>query len=79
MVLEALIGPRGAEKHPLRLLFIGLLYSTVAVFLARWVFKEESSLVMVFLTVLAAIPLVYKTVKFEEKKRCFNTKRIFPY
>jgi len=77
MVLEALIGPRGAEKHPLRLLFIGILYSTVAVFLARWVFKEESSMVMVFLTVLAAIPLVYKTVKYEEKKDASIQKESF--
>ena len=77
MVLEALIGPKGAEKKPFKLLFIGLLYATVSVFLARWVFKDESSLVMVFLTVLAAIPLVYKTVKYEEKKDASIQKEYF--
>ncbi|MBI4155438.1 stage II sporulation protein M [Candidatus Woesearchaeota archaeon] len=74
MVLESLVGPKGAEKRPYRLLFIGFLYSILSVFLARWIFKEETSLVMVFLSVIAAIPLVYKTIKYEEKKDQFIQK-----
>ena len=31
-------------------------------------FKQHASLVMVFLTVLASVPLVYSTMKLEEKK-----------
>ena len=69
MVLESLISPKKAEGKPLELFFIGLIYSSVAMFLSLWIFKDQASLVMVFLTVLAAIPLTYNTMKYEEKKR----------
>ena len=68
MVLESLIGPAKAEKKPWDLFFLGILYSTIAIFLSLWIFRDQSSLIMVFLTVMAAIPLVYKTMKYEEKK-----------
>lgn len=68
MVLESLINPKQAEGKPLELFFIGLIYSSVAMFMSLWIFKEQASLVMVFLTVLAAIPLIYNTMKYEEKK-----------
>lgn len=68
MVLEALIMPKQAEKKPFFMIILGLLYSSVAVLLSLWIFKEEASLIMVFLTVLACMPLVYNTIKFEESK-----------
>jgi uncharacterized membrane protein SpoIIM required for sporulation len=36
--------------------------------LSLWVFKEQASLVMVFLTVFACVPLLYKTMRVEEEK-----------
>jgi len=68
MVLEGLISPLKAEREPIDMLFIGILYSTVAILLSLWIFKEQSSLVMVFLTVMAALPLVVATFRMEEKK-----------
>ena len=68
MVLESLIGPKLAEKHPTRMFFYGFLFSSIAVILSLWIFKEQSSLIMVFLTVFAAIPLMYRTMIYEEKK-----------
>lgn len=68
MVLESLTGPLGAQKKPWKMFFIGFLYATVAVFLSIWIFRQYSSLVMVTLTVVASVPLMYKTMKFEEKK-----------
>jgi uncharacterized membrane protein SpoIIM required for sporulation len=68
MVLESLIGPVKAEKKFWELFFFGVLYSSIAVILALWIFKDQSSLIVVFLTVLATVPLMYKTIKFEEKK-----------
>ncbi|MFH1331854.1 MAG: stage II sporulation protein M, partial [archaeon] len=67
MVLESLITPRFAEKRPWELFFIGIFYSTIAMFLSLWIFQEHASLVMVFLTVLACVPLMYNTMKLEEK------------
>ncbi|MBL7054276.1 stage II sporulation protein M [Candidatus Woesearchaeota archaeon] len=68
MVLESLISPLKAEKKPWEMFFIGLLYSSVGIFLSLWIFKDQASLVMVFLTVMACVPIVYATMKLEEKK-----------
>jgi uncharacterized membrane protein SpoIIM required for sporulation len=68
MVLESLTTPQKAEKSPWDLVFIGAMYAAVAVFLSIWVFKEEASIVMVLLTVIACIPLVFNTIQFEESK-----------
>ncbi|MFH1211044.1 MAG: stage II sporulation protein M [archaeon] len=76
MVLEALITPRLAERKPWQLFFIGIFYSTIAMFLSLWIFQEHASLVMVFLTVLACVPLMYKTMRLEEKKERINEKAI---
>ncbi len=71
MVLESLTSPKRAEKSPWDLLFIGALYAAVALFLSVWVFREEASLVMVLLTVMVSIPLIFNTMKYEEKKDHF--------
>ncbi len=68
MVLENLIRPKKAEKKPFDLFFVGFLYASVAMFLSLWIFRDQTSLVMVFLTVMAALPLVYDTTKYEERK-----------
>lgn len=68
MVLESLINPLKAEREPIDMFFLGSLYSSIAVLLSLWVFKEHSSLVMVFLTVMATVPLMVATLKMEEKK-----------
>ncbi|MCK5282305.1 MAG: stage II sporulation protein M [Nanoarchaeota archaeon] len=68
MVLESLLFPLKAEKKPWEMFFMGLLYSGVAIFLSIWIFDERSSFVMVFFTVLACVPIIYNTLKFEESK-----------
>ncbi len=68
MVLESLLNPVKAERKPWEMFFIGFLYSSVAILLSMWIFKDQTSLVMVFLTVMACIPIVYNTMKLEEKK-----------
>ena len=68
MVLESLVNPLIAEKHPAAMILLGFLYSSVGLLLSLWIFKDQASLVMVFLTVMACIPLVFNTIKREEKK-----------
>ncbi len=68
MVLESLLTPKGAESRPLTVFLLGMLYSSIALFLGAWIFKEEASLIVVFLTVLACVPLMYKTIKYEERR-----------
>src|SRR3989338_10827010 len=68
MVLESLLGPVKAEGRPWEMFFVGFLYSSVAILLSMWVFRDQTSLIMVFLTVMACIPIVYNTMKLEESK-----------
>ncbi|MBN2422547.1 stage II sporulation protein M [Candidatus Woesearchaeota archaeon] len=68
MVLESLLNPFRAEQHPRTAFFLGFLYSSIALFLSLWIFQEQASMVMVFLTTIASIPLIYNTIKYEEKK-----------
>ncbi|MBW2991015.1 stage II sporulation protein M [Candidatus Woesearchaeota archaeon] len=68
MVLESLLSPFKAEQRPSRLLFLGAFFCSVAIVLSLWIFKSQASLIMVFLTAMAALPLIYNTIKMEEEK-----------
>jgi len=68
MVLESLTKPAAMEKRPLQMFLLGVLYATIGIFMAFWVFKTQSSLIMVFLTAMAVIPLMYNTIRLEEEK-----------
>jgi len=67
MVLESLVSPLSAERKPWEMFFIGIFYSTIAMFLGLWIFYDQASLVMVFLTSLACVPLIFNTIKMEEE------------
>ena len=68
MVLESLLNPTRPEHRPFSLLIIGFVYATVGLFLGLWIFEEYASMIMIFLTVMAAIPLIFATITFEEEK-----------
>ncbi len=68
MVLESLITPFKAEQRPSKLLLLGASFGSIAIFLSLWIFKSQASLIMVFLTSMAALPLIYNTIKMEEEK-----------
>ncbi len=68
MVLESITNPVKAEKHPLIMFLLGAAYGTLAIFLSLWIFEEQSSMVFVFLTAMAIVPLMYHTLHYEEKK-----------
>ncbi len=67
MVLESFLNPAAAKRHPIETFFLGVLYSVIGLFLAYWVFRDYSSLTLVFLITLAAAPLLYFTVASEER------------
>ncbi len=72
MVLESLISPWKAEAHPGWVFLHGFLYASLGLFLGIWIFNDHASLIMVFLTTMAAVPLVYRIIKTEEKKDLTN-------
>lgn len=67
MVFESLFNPLKAEKKSWELYFLGFFYGTLALFLSLWIFAEQASMVMVFLTVMASLPLFYHTMIYEEE------------
>jgi uncharacterized membrane protein SpoIIM required for sporulation len=68
MVFEALTSPMAAEERPWQMFLLGILYSSLGVILGLWIFRDYASLIMVFITVMGCLPIVYNTVKLEEKK-----------
>lgn len=68
MVIESLVNPFKAERDPWEMFFVGMFYSSIAVLLSLWIFKPHASLVAVFLTVIACVPIIYGTMKLEEEK-----------
>ncbi len=77
MVLESILTPETAEKHPTILLVFGFVIAIVASMLSTWIFSDYSSLVFVFLTTLASVPLIYRTIILEEKKDLSDLKEVF--
>mgnify|MGYP001576581889 FL=1 len=68
MVVESLLNPFKAEKKPWEMFFLGFLYTSVGILLSLWVFPDQSSLIMVFMITMAALPIFYNTMKLEESK-----------
>jgi len=68
MVLENIFSPERAESRPALMIFLGFFYTTLAMFLSYYIFEAYSSIFMVFLTTLAAVPLIYRIIKTEEEK-----------
>jgi len=68
MVLESITNPFRAKKRPWEMFFLGFVYSSIALFLGNWIFKDQASLVMIFIIVVVCVPLMYFTLKAEEKK-----------
>lgn len=68
MVLESILFPVKAEKRPWQMFFLGFLYASVGLFVALWIFRDQASLVMVFMITMAALPIFYNTMRLEESK-----------
>src|SRR3989344_6360862 len=68
MVVEALLFPLKAEKKPWEMFFLGFLYTSVGILLALWIFRDQASLIMVFMITMASLPIFYNTMRLEESK-----------
>ncbi len=77
MVLENILSAEKAESSPFRMVFLGFLFVAVGSFLGFQVFKKYSSLLSVFLSAMAAIPLMIKIIKMEEEKDLEGKKELW--
>jgi uncharacterized membrane protein SpoIIM required for sporulation len=73
MVLEAILNPVMAEKKKYKMMFLGFLITFVGALLAFFVFETHASMVTIFLVALAATPLMYSIIKYEEEKDLQDT------
>lgn len=67
MVLESLFNPFSLKRKPWQMLVAGVIYTFVGLMLSYFVFRETSSILMIFLIVIATIPLLYITIQREEE------------
>jgi uncharacterized membrane protein SpoIIM required for sporulation len=67
MVLESLFNPFTLKKRPWEMFLAGFFYSIMGLVLSFLVFRGGSSLLMVFLIVMATLPILYTTIKNEEE------------
>jgi uncharacterized membrane protein SpoIIM required for sporulation len=73
-MLEMLLNPRKAERHPWELFFVGVFYASLSILLVNWIFSQDavlskySGILVVTFTVMFSIPFVYYTIKLEERK-----------
>ncbi|MBI3334402.1 stage II sporulation protein M [Candidatus Pacearchaeota archaeon] len=73
-MLEMLINPWKAERHPWELFFIGAFYASLSILLSEWVFSQDAVLskyagvLVVTFTVMFSMPFIYYTIKLEEKR-----------
>lgn len=73
-MLEFLINPKRAEKHPLEMFFIGLVYASLAIFASylvssgNSVLSKYSGMFVIIFTVAFTLPFMYYTLKLEERK-----------
>ena len=65
-MLESLLNAEKAKKKPWEMFFLGILYYSMACLLSLWVFKEYASVVTILFTIVAALPLIYSTIRNEE-------------
>lgn len=68
MVVESIISGIEAEKHPFMVLVFGYIITVIAIIFSLWIFADQASMVFLFLTVMASIPIMYTIIKLEEKK-----------
>ncbi len=73
-MLEMLMNPKKAERKPIEMLFIGLLYSSLSVLLVKMVFGKDpvlsqySGIFMITFCVIFSIPFMYYMIKLEEQR-----------
>ncbi len=67
-MLDLLFNSQRAERHPFEIFIIATFYSSLSIILGLWIFKDQASLAIIFLTTLSCLYVVQGAIKMEEKK-----------
>ena len=68
MVLESILTSRQIEKNPIEMLIYSMIVTSVAIWTAYIIFPTSASVVFLFLTTIALIPVIYGAIKDDETK-----------
>ncbi|MCD6576194.1 MAG: hypothetical protein J7K73_03480 [Nanoarchaeota archaeon] len=68
MVLENILSPTHVREKPTSAFMLGIFYAAVAVVLAYFIFPDDPSISIIFLTTLAALPLLINVLTVEEEE-----------
>ncbi|MCD6229897.1 MAG: stage II sporulation protein M [Candidatus Diapherotrites archaeon] len=68
MVLESLVKPEDAEGNPLELFFATIIFASVSLWLAGYMFPGSSSILMVSFVTIISVPLFLNLFRIEESK-----------
>lgn len=68
MVLESIISPKSAHRAPQMNFVLGFMYAAIAIVLGFFIFPSDPSLSVVFLTTLAALPLLINILTDEQEE-----------
>jgi len=73
-MLEMLLSPKKAEREPWTMLFVGIVYASLAILLVNWIFSGDavlakySGILVVTFAVMFSLPFMYYLIKNEEEK-----------
>jgi len=71
-MLKILFNPKRAVRHPLEMMLIAIVYSSIALWISYFIFPQYATIVMVFFTVLSCIYVLQGAFKREEGKEKKN-------
>jgi stage II sporulation protein M len=78
-MLEMLLSPKKAERHPWEMLFVGIFYGSISILLVNWIFASDavlskySGILLVTFVVMFSLPFMYYLIKNEEEKAIEHT------
>ncbi|MDD5148317.1 MAG: stage II sporulation protein M [Candidatus ainarchaeum sp.] len=68
MVLETLFSAKSVHRHPLLMMLHAIILSSVAMFIAYYMFKESASMLGIAFFTIGLIPVMENLLKHEEKR-----------
>jgi len=73
-MLESIINPKRVERGPLKMFFIGLVYSSLSLLLVKWFFSNDpvltkfSGMIVITFCVMFSLPFLYFLIKQEAEE-----------
>ncbi len=68
MVLEMLVGPKKAERHPLEIFIISMIYTIISILIAHELFPSETSILSIAFITIMFVPLFQSMFILEEER-----------